>query len=977
MRNGTLLGFALALSVLLGNALVAYVSLHTLKENEGRVSQTRTIMREIQATVASLRDAEISQRDYLLTGEAAHLKSYNAAKARVVEQLAELRRLWQDSRTQLPRLDGLDALVARAFGRLDRIIELRRGQGFEAAVAALRAPAADGSAIDRLFADLEDEEGRVLAERSRVTQAGLARALVAIAVATALGAIAVALVYQLERRDIHERQRAAEELREQRERFRTILASIGDGVIVTDTEGRVTFLNPVAQTLTGWGDDAVGRPLDEVFVTLNERTRERAASPVGLALSGSSVMGPTDQTTLVARDGTEHPIDDTIAPVRDRRSQLQGAVLVFRDAAERRRASEALRASEDRFRALVEHASDAILLLSPDGTCVYASPTCQRVLGRPPEALIGRPALADVHPDDLADAQSGLDEVLRSPGTANTRQIRLRHGDGTWHWFEGTASNLLEHPSVRAIVVNFHDVTERRRANERLREQATLLDQATDAILVQDLENRIRYWNEGAERLYGWTAEEAQGRDAHQLLYRGASPERGEALAAMRTKGEWSGELRQVARDGQELVVESRWTLLRDEDGRPRSWLVINSDVTERKRLEAQLLRAQRLESLGTLAGGIAHDLNNVLTPILMGLDMLRPPQPDEQRQPILDTLAAAAQRGAEMVKQVLLFARGGEEAGRLPLPVKPILKEVERMLRHTLPKSIVVRTELDERLWPAVIDSTQFTQVLMNLCVNARDAMPQGGTLTLKADNVVLDEAYARMHLDARPGRYVAVTVADTGTGIPPEILDRIFEPFFTTKPQGQGTGLGLSTVRGIVQGHGGFLNVYSEVGRGSRFVAYFPAAKTSDPPRPRTAPARPTGHGELILVADDEVAIGMIVRQTLEMNGYRVLTAKDGAEAVELFQKHRAEVRVVVTDMMMPVLDGPATIRALRSLDPAVKIVAASGLSEGTTGPVQAEVKADAFLAKPFTPAGLLDVIRSVLAGAPSSDGEGERGA
>jgi CheY-like chemotaxis protein len=282
-------------------------------------------------------------------------------------------------------------------------------------------------------------------------------------------------------------------------------------------------------------------------------------------------------------------------------------------------------------------------------------------------------------------------------------------------------------------------------------------------------------------------------------------------------------------------------------------------------------------------------------------------------------------------------------------------------MLRHTLPKAIEVHVETGEELWPAPVDATQFTQVLMNLCVNARDAMPHGGRLTVRAENLAVDEQYARMRPEARPGRYVAVAVSDTGTGMPPEVLEHIFDPFFTTKELGKGTGLGLSTALGIVKGHGGFVNVYSEVGTGSRFVACFPAAGEASAVRPPSASPAMLGRGELILVVDDESAIAQIARQTLEAHGYRVLTAANGAEAVELFAAHRGEVRAVLTDMMMPVLDGAATIRALRALDPGVRVIAANGLA--TARPASSPEVAAA-LPKPYTAAALLETLRLVLA-------------
>jgi PAS domain S-box-containing protein len=507
-------------------------------------------------------------------------------------------------------------------------------------------------------------------------------------------------------------------------------------------------------------------------------------------------------------------------------------------------------------------------------------------------------------------------------------------------------------------------IRDRREAEKRIQEQAALLDKSQDAIGVLDLEDRVLYWNRSAERLYGWTAAEALGRDITQLVPSGPPAVREEALRTVLEKGEWTGELQHLTRAGEKITVESRWTLVRDDAGRPKARLIVNTNVTERKKVEAQFLRAQRMESIGTLAGGIAHDLNNVLTPVLMAVDLLRARVGEPGLRELLNSVEASAERGAEMVRQILSFARG-VEGQRVVVQLKHLVRDLEKVLGSTLPKSITVEAHVPRDLWVLSGDATQLYQVLMNLCVNARDAMPQGGRLRLAAENRVLDEAAARVHPDARPGRYVVARVADTGTGIPPEILDRIFDPFFTTKEIGKGTGLGLSTVLGIVRGHGGFVTVSSEVGRGTEFGVYLPAAEQAAAgPEGRGPRASDRGRGELILVVDDEAPVRTLMAAALEGHGYRVRTAREGNEALTLFARHRAEVRLVITDVMMPGMDGPATIRALRKLDPALPVVAASGLAEtpGPAGPRLGEVQG--FLPKPFTTDELLAAVREALA-------------
>ena len=502
---------------------------------------------------------------------------------------------------------------------------------------------------------------------------------------------------------------------------------------------------------------------------------------------------------------------------------------------------------------------------------------------------------------------------------------------------------------------------ERKQAEQKIREQAALLDITTDAILVRDRENRILFWNKGAEHMYGWKADDVLGKNANKLLYKETSSQLEVALKTVLEIGEWQGELPQVTKDGKKIIVESCWTLVRDEVKQPKSILTVNTDITQKKLLEAQFLRAQRLESIGTLASGIAHDLNNVLTPILMTAQLLETQIHDERSKRLLPILVTNAKRGANLVKQVLSFARGLEGKFTI-LQIKHLISEIKQIAKQTFPKSIEIYTSIPQYLGTVFGDATQLHQVLMNLCVNARDAMPDGGTLSISAENVFIDQNHAKMNFDAQVGPYIVITVADTGTGIPPEILDRIFEPFFTTKEIGKGTGLGLSTVIGIIKSHGGFVKVYSEVGRGTEFKVYLPEAEV-DQITPVEDLELPTGKGELILVVDDEAAIRDITKTSLETYNYRALTASDGIEAIALYAEHRQEISVVLTDMMMPSMDGATTIRTLRKIEPHVKIVAVSGLVSKDKLAQVASIGVKTFLAKPYTTKELLTTLHEVL--------------
>lgn len=544
-------------------------------------------------------------------------------------------------------------------------------------------------------------------------------------------------------------------------------------------------------------------------------------------------------------------------------------------------------------------------------------------------------------------------------------EIRNRAKDGSLYWVDTTIVPFLsDDGKPYQYVAIRYDITERKEAEERIRQQASLLDKARDAIFVCDLNQKILFWNKGAERIYGWKAEEVLGKDLADVLYEGDNTEISQGRKALNEKDEWNSETKQITKDGKPLVIERRWTLVRNEQNQPDYILIINTDITEQKRTEEQLLRAQRMESIGTLAGGIAHDLNNILSPILMAADML---QADEVMknagEPWLSMIKENTERGADLIKQVLTFARGAE-GEKLPVQLHHLIKDITKILRETLPKSVSLRTEIDPELRVIEADPTQIHQVLMNLCVNARDAMPHGGMLNLKAENIRLDENYARMNFQARPGNYVLLSIKDTGTGMPPDVAARIFDPFFTTKEVGKGTGLGLSTVLSIIKSHEGFINVYSEPGRGTQFSVYLPAMESGEQAAESAQETLyPKGNGELILLVDDEANILQIIEATLEKYNYKTLTASDGTEALALYAQNAGEINLVITDMAMPYMDGAATIRALRRLNPALSVIAASGLSTNEQNAEIQNLNVEAFLSKPYTAEKLLTTVAAVL--------------
>jgi len=543
-------------------------------------------------------------------------------------------------------------------------------------------------------------------------------------------------------------------------------------------------------------------------------------------------------------------------------------------------------------------------------------------------------------------------------------ELRNLAKDGSIYWvdttivpFLGSDGKPFQYAAVR------YEITQRKLGEERISQQASLLDKAQDAIFVCDFNCQILYWNKGAERIYGWVADDVFGRKLADIVCAGDAEHTRQAIKALENADEWKSESRHATHSGDIIIVESRWTLVRNEEGTPDYYLVTNTDITEQKRTEEHLFRAQRMESIGTLAGGIAHDLNNILSPIMMAVDMLRLNDPDPETDRWLAMIKENSERGADLVKQVLTFARGmtGE---RVPVQLKHIVKDLVAVLAETIPKSITLKYDLDPELWMISADPTQIHQILMNICINARDAVPNGGEISIKAANVEIDENYARMNMDAVPGNYIVVTISDTGTGIPDDVVKRIFDPFFTTKEIGKGTGLGLATTMTIVKSHGGFINVYSELKKGTRFSIYLPsAAAQAESGRKIIKDELPRGNGELVLIVDDEENIRKAAEATLLRFGYQVISATDGEDALALYSKRSDEIAVVLTDLAMPNMDGNALIRALRTLDRNIRAIAMSGLISENQIEELRSLGVVHFLPKPYTAETLLIALKNVL--------------
>ncbi|WP_083636976.1 PAS domain-containing protein [Leptolyngbya sp. 'hensonii'] len=637
----------------------------------------------------------------------------------------------------------------------------------------------------------------------------------------------------------------------------------------------------------------------------------------------------------------------------------------------RRRVQDALQESEERFRSLSASAPIGICQTNADGCCLYTNARWQAMSGLKPEDCMGNGWTQAIHPDDRETVITAWEAYLEQKQEFD-REFRLLTPQGEVRWVSAHAAPMR---SITGEIIGYvkteEDITDRRRMEEALRESEALFRQVTENIhdifwIATFPAHQMLYVSPAYESIWGRTCASLY-EHPHSFLDAIHEEDKPGVIAWFENisqRVERDIEYRIIRPDGMLRWIWDRAFPVRDGEGKLYRIAGVSRDITEKKQLEAQFYRAKRMESLGTLASGIAHDLNNVFTPTLTiaQLLLMKLQNADDRTQELLRTLEESARRGAEMVKQILTFARGGAEGKHITLQIRHLLQDVLTIAQRTFPKSIEIHQDLPlQSLWLVLADPTQLHQVFLNLCVNARDAMPNGGVLTVTAENCHIDAADALLNLDARSGNYVMVTISDTGTGIPAELLDRIFDPFFTTKEPGKGTGLGLSIVLGIVKNQGGFLQVSSEVGQGTQFKVYLPSAEGITP---TTTPEEVVsqGNGELILIVDDEARVLQTTQALLESCNFRTLIAEDGIKALSLYAQHQAEIAVVLLDIMMPNMDGLTAIRTLQQINSRVKIIASSGLDSNRQKVMAAGVKT--FLSKPYTIQELLMAVQTLIA-------------
>jgi two-component system cell cycle sensor histidine kinase/response regulator CckA len=693
--------------------------------------------------------------------------------------------------------------------------------------------------------------------------------------------------------------------------------------------------------------------------------RERAPSIPFLIVTGS--VNEETAVGCMKAGATDYLLKSNLARIGP---AIEAALERERAQAEKVQAESALAASERRFRSLVQNSSDLVTVLAPDGTITYASDSAERIVGYSPADLVGTSLLAYVDHSHVEQVR-GLLHTNGKTSVAGPIEFSLRRPDGSAVWLEAVGSNLLSDATIRGIVLNARDVSERKRADLALRESEEryrdLFDNATDLVCMAAPDGSLLYVNKAWQQGTRYGDDEIGRMQLLDIVHpesRGYYTEvvnrvlRGERLDHV--------ELVFMPKAGAPITVEGNLSCT-FKDGVPSTVRGIYRDVTERKRAEEQLRRAERMQAAGKLAGGVAHEVNNMMTGVIGFSEfLLRSLEPDDPRKADVEEVIKAGTRAADVTRQLLAFTRQQVLRPQM-VQINAVVSEMEKMLRRSLGADKLLELRLSPEAGEIRADRGQLEQVLINLVLNARDAMTGHGRVSIETALAVWDEVYAQRHggVDIPLGRYVMLAVSDNGCGMDDDVQERIFEPFFTTKPIGQGTGLGLSTVYGIVKQSGGYVWVYSEPGEGSVFKVYLPQARVaSEPDEPAIEPVTaPAGGSETILVIEDESVVRKLACRGLRDHGYNVVEAPNGAQALRYIREHPQLVDLVISDVVMPEIGGRELGQRLATLDPDLPILYMSGytgedvVQRGLLDP------GTPFQQKPFTPAGLALKVRQML--------------
>jgi PAS domain S-box-containing protein len=755
---------------------------------------------------------------------------------------------------------------------------------------------------------------------------------------------------------------AEKELRESEERYRTVADFTYDWEYWVDAEGNFLYVSPSCQRITGYSTkefiddpDLMTRIIhpDDRTEMLDHYHKVRKVTP--------DAVNAID-FRIIRRDGATRWIGHVCQPVYDQKGQISGRRAGNRDITERKRAEEEIQQSEERYRSLVEDSFDGIFI-QKGFKIVFANSRLYEMLGYSPGELEGMDHWLVYHPDDQDLIRQRAVARVRGEKVISQYEVMLRKKDGASFPAEISA-RLVQIDGEIGIQIWLRDISGRRRSEEAQKRLATAIEQSIESVMITDRNGKIQYINPAFERISGYRKEEVIGRDTRFLKSdRLDSSFYKDQLTAIRSGKPWKGRLLSQKKDGQIFYEDVAISPVRDSSGEIINFVDVGHDVTENVELQMQLLQAQKMEAIGTLAGGIAHDFNNLLQ-IVLGYSevVLLRKKEGEHDYADLQQIYQAGKRGADLVKSLMTFSRK-VETKLVPVNLNQEITQVQHLLSNTIPKTINITLHLNGNLDSIKADPSQIGQVLMNLGVNARDAMADGGILTFETLNVQLDKEYCDTHLEAKPGSYILLTVSDTGQGMDRETLSHIFEPFFSTKEVGKGTGLGLATVYGIVKQHGGHITCYSEPGLGTTFNIYLPTIEKERDSEAPTVENPIPGGTETILLVDDEEALRELGSTLLNEFGYKVITANDGKQALDIYQREGDHISLIILDLIMPVMDGKKCLEEILLVNPNTKVVMASGFSEAGTASGVMAAGAKGFVQKPYDMRQLLSTVREVL--------------